>query len=459
MKTITAIIGALLFSTLFFKQNIGLNLSLFTVLTIVILALQHPEKIRVKSTMIYTFAYMLTAAVVFLNHSGLAVFANCIAFFTFIGTFAESRSSIYVRWLNGIYTTAAGYFQRRSENRNNEKQNSWKTSIDFPHLAKLVGIPLVVIIVFTLLYKNGNPIFNDFISRINFEFINFQWLFFTVLGYYLFNNIVSPVKINQTTNQDLEINNKLNRVEPLNRENLRKELQLGTVLMGLLNVLLVFYCITDIYSLMTNSVSSAAALSNQVHNGINALIASIIIAIFIILYFFRGNLNFYENNIKFKRLSYIWISLNIILVVLIAIKNNTYVVNFGFTYKRIGVFVYLLLTIVGLVTTFLKVRNIKNLWYLFRINTQIAFAFLVVASCADWDFSVTKYNLEHAETLDIDYLIGLTDNNAVLLQEYVQSNYVSEVHAEKIENKYESFIETIQRRNWQELTYDNVTLF
>jgi len=458
MKTITTTIAALLFSTLFYGQNIGINLSIFTLITIGVLALQRPETLKLKSTIGYTIVYLLTAIAVFFNHSALAIFANCAAFFTFIGTFSETKSSIYIRWINGIYSTVAAYFQRKIEATNEEDSQSWRKHIDILHLTKLIGIPLVVIIVFTLLYKNGNPIFNEFIEKINFEFINFQWLLFSVLGFFLFNNIISPVTIDPATTKDLATDNQLHQSEPLLKDKLKKEQQLGTLLMTLLNVLLVLYIITDVSYLISNDLTAASALSNQVHNGINALIASIIIAILIILYFFRGNLNFYANNTTLKNLSYAWIILNISLVILIAIKNHNYVAIFGFTYKRIGVFIYLFLTLVGLVTTFLKVHNIRNLWFLFRVNSQVAFAFLIMSSCIDWDYTITDYNLKHAKSLDLNYLIELSDNNVVLLKNYAENHQTTDKQQQHIRIKYKDFLTTVTNRNWQEWTYDNITI-
>lgn len=456
MKTILSIIAALLFSTLFYRQDIGINLCLFSLLTVGILAYLHPHILTLKTTVIYISAYLLTAATVFFNHSDLAIVANCAAFFVVIGTFSESQSSIYIRVINGFYSVIAGYFQRKFEEVDDEEKHSWKKNIDFVQLSKLVGIPLIVILVFMLLYKDGNPIFADYIGRINFDLIDFQLILFTVLGFFLFNNILNPVTIDQATRIDLATDNNLNPTTPILEIELKKEQQLGIVLMALLNVLLIFYSITDISYLLSNNSTSAATLSNQVHNGVNALIASIIIAIFIILYFFRGNLNFYKENATLQNLSYTWIFLNILLVVLIAIKNNAYVTSFGFTYKRIGVYVYLCLTVAGLITTYLKVRNIQNLWYLFRVNTQVAFAFLIVASCIDWDYTITNYNLKHAQIVDIEYLIDLTENNAVLLHDFSQQNSLTELEIEKISQKYNSLIKKVSSRNWQEWTSDNL---
>ena len=456
MKTIISIIAALLFSTLFYRHDIGMNLSLFSFLTAGILAFLHPHILILRSTIIYLSAYLITAIMVFFNHSDLAIFANCTAFFVVIGTFSESQSSIYIRIVNGLYSTIAGYFQRKFEAADDQDKSSWKQNIDFVQLSKLIAIPLIVIILFMILYKDGNPIFSDFIARINFDAIDFQLILFTVLGFFLFNNILNPVTIGKATAIDLTTKNRLNPTSPIQEPELKKEQQLGIVLMALLNVLLIFYSITDISYLLSNNSTSAVTLSNQVHNGINALIASILIAIFIILYFFRGNLNFYKHNSNLKNLSYTWIFLNILLVVLIAIKNNAYVTSFGFTYKRIGVYVYLCLTVAGLISTFFKVRNIQNLWYLFRVNTQVAFAFLIIASCIDWDYTITNYNLKHAQILDIDYLIDLTDNNAILLNDFSKQRELSEVQAEKITKKYDYLVQKVDSRKWQEWTSDNL---
>lgn len=455
MKQIITILASMLFSTLFYGQNIGLNLLIFSFVTVGILILNNPKNIRVKQTAILCIAYLLSAILVFINHSNLAIIANCVAFFTLVGSFSEANSSIYVNWVNGVYTSIAGIFHRNFDAKQSVNDDLVKKEIDVWHWVKLIGIPVVAITVFVLLYKNGNPIFNDFISKINFEFINFQWILFCVLGYFLFNNIRIPVLVEPTTKADLQIGNLLNKTEPIHPEKLKKEQQLGTTLMALLNVLILFYITTDLAYLFSNEQSSASHYSTQVHNGINALIASILIAIIIIIYFFRGNLNFYVNNKLLKNLSYLWIALNIALVILIVIKNYGYVTSFGLTYKRIGVFVYLILTLGGLITTFLKVYNIQNIWFLFRINTKVAFACLMLFSIVNWDVTITKYNLQDAKAMDINYLINLSDNNALMLKTYADSNELLTHYKFRIEEKYNGFLQDLQNRNWQEFTADN----
>lgn len=458
MKRIAIIIAALLFSVLFYEKHIGLNLSLFSILTIVLLYVYNPSQFKRKTIMLHTLAYLMTAVFVFIHHSALSVIANCAAFFSLVGAVSQSQSSIYVQWLNGIFTIVAGVIFRTFEADKDTTKVNWKKDIDFVHLSKLIGIPLVFIIVFVLLYKNGNPIFETIISKINFDFINLQWLLFTILGYYLFSNISQPVLAEPVTTNDLNTPNDLYTSAHFSEGQLKKEQQIGMTLLGLLNVLLILYIVTDVAYLMTNTATNASAMSNQVHSGINTLIASLVIAIVIILFVFRGDLNFYKKNKHLKHLTYLWIGLNVLLIVLIAIKNQTYIVYYGLTYKRIGVHIYILLTLVGLVTTSFKVMNIRNLAFLFRQNSKIAFIVLVVFSAINWDYHITKYNLTSAKDFDIDYLIKLSNRNAIVLEKMMDDIVISKENRNRIITKHSLYITKLQQREWQEMSYTNMKI-
>lgn len=454
MKHVIILITSFLFSFLFFEKTIGLNLTIFSIITIAFLLFYNAKKFKERTIIFYTLAYILTAVFVFMQHSHLSIIANCVAFFTLVGAVSENKASIYVNWLNGIYTTVAGFFHRTFENNDNKTSLNWTKTIDVVHVTKLIGIPLVFIIVFVLLYKNGNPFFNDMVSKINLNFVNVQWLLFTVLGYYLFSNISKPAQVEPATSRDVNTKNKLFKSDTFSEEQLKKEKQLGTTLLGLLNLLIVLYIITDIAYLATSNATTGTEMSLQVHNGINTLIASILIAIVIILYFFRGNLNFYAENRTLKSLTYLWIILNVVLIVLIAIKNQNYITSFGLTYKRIGVNIYILLTLIGLVTTFLKVMNIKNMVYLFRINTQIAFVTLILFSTVNWDYTITKYNLEQVQDFDISYLINLSDRNAVILHDKKDNLPISYEAKNRIITKYRSHVKDMLESDWQEWSYE-----
>ncbi|GAA3639141.1 DUF4153 domain-containing protein [Flavivirga jejuensis] len=458
MKNIPLLIGAFLFSTLFYQYSIGLNLSLFCLLTIVILIIYNKNLFKKKSNIIFSVVFVITATSVFIYKSNLSIIAYLVAFLTLIGNVSEQNSSLYVNWLNGLYTSIAAFFHRKFNSIEKGKNVQPKQKTDYLHLIKIIGIPLITVIIFISLYKKGNPMFNELITKIDFSFINIQWLLVSFLGYYLLSNISKPIQIDSATIYDLNTGNSLKVKGDLVVDRLRKENQLGFTLILLLNILIVFFLITDITYLISTNDFRASAISNQVHNGINTLIASIIIAIIIILYFFRGNLNFYKDNKNLRIVTYAWITLNLMLIINIVIKDCQYIYYFGFTYKRIGVLIYLLLTIIGLLTTSIKVKQIKNFWYLFRVNTLTAFTILIISSTINWDNYITYYNLNYAQSMDFNYLLNLSNNNTFILKNYADENNLTEGKKSLIEKKHKTYLIELKSKKWQEIQYDNLKL-
>ncbi len=450
MKHILLVIASLLFSVLFFEKSIGINLLIFSIITLIVLSVYHPQKAKQKENIVYSVVYLLSAIFVFIQDSSLSIFANCVAFFTLVGLFSDHKTSIYINWLNGVFTSIAGLLFIKVNHPEKKKHHQ---NIDLLHLTKLIVIPIVFVVIFILLYKNGNPLFEDMINKINFDFINIQWLLLTILGFYLFINISEPVQVEPATTKDLSLKNELFKSEKFSDEKLKKEKQLGTTLLSLLNLLIGFYLITDIISIQSLDISRASVLSAEVHKGINTLIASIIMAISIILYFFRGDLNFYKENRLLKYLTFLWIIFNVVLVALIFIKNQNYITAFGLTNKRIGVHIYISLVLIGLLTTFLKVVKTKNMVFLFRVNTQIAFCILIALSAINWDHTITNYNLNTAKSYDLNYLIELSDANAILLKEYSKQHTLDPKLNYKIDIKYADYLKKIEEKTWQELSF------
>tara|TARA_R110002049_G_scaffold308014_1_gene510582 strand:+ start:39 stop:1424 length:1386 start_codon:yes stop_codon:yes gene_type:complete len=460
MEILKTLIYALLFSTLFYKQNIGLNLLLFSVLVIIILIINNVKIIKNRNIYFKLITYILTGITVFLYNSNLSITANIIAFFTVIGSVSEHKSSIYIKWMNGIYTSIAAVFTLYYDSLNTEVENVKRVKINYLYWLKIIGIPIAFIIIFINLYRNGNPMFDELILKIDFSFINLHWLLFVVLGYFLFYNISNPIQIEPLTSLDIGTDNYLNKntLKNISQKKLKSEKQLGIVLMSSLNILIIFFIITDIFHLSEIHKMIASELSKQVHNGVNALIFSNILAIIIILYFFRGNLNFFEKNKGLKNLTFVWIFLNLSVVGITAIKNVEYIISFGLTYKRIGVLFFLTATSIGLITTFIKVSRIKNLWFLFRKNTQIAFVILILSSTLNWDKIITYYNINNANQLDVSYLINLSNNNAFLLKDYIEKNEISSYKKTKINKKHTSYMRDLKNNSWQEMVYDNLKI-
>jgi hypothetical protein len=131
-------------------------------------------------------------------------------------------------------------------------------------------------------------------------------------------------------------------------------------------------------------------------------------AIAIILFYFRGALNFYEKSKTIKMLAYVWIAQNVFMILSTMYRNNVYVTEYGLTYKRIGVYVYLLLTCAGLITTFIKIAKVKTNAYLFRVNGWIFYSVLIIAAFINWDRFIAEVNITKAKQVQTDYLLDLS---------------------------------------------------
>lgn len=458
MKKLLLFIGAFLFSTLFYDKRIGLNLFLFSIVTISVLYVNNKDDFKNKRTLLYACLYLITGLAVFFHDSLVSVIANFVTFFTLIGLLSEHKSSIYINWLNGLYTTIAGLFHRNFTFNEITQEVEQKKSVDYIHLIKIIFIPSIILIIFIGLYQNGNPLFSKIIASIDLSFINVQWLLFAGLGYYLLSNIHKPIEVEPATEIDLKTGNSLSKTNAFSIPKLKQENQLGVILISLLNALILLFLITDITFLISNDDVRASVFSSQVHSGINALIASIVIAIIILLYVFRGDINFYKDNKTLKQLAFTWIILNIVLVLSITAKNGQYIYYYGLTYKRIGVLVYLTLAVTGLITTLVKINKIKNIWYLLRLNTKAAFIVLIIASTINWDYHITNYNFNYAKSMDFNYLIELSNNNTFLLKEQAETKVLGRDSIKRIEDKYNKYVYELRTNSWQELQYDNLKL-
>lgn len=453
-KTIIIIAGGIVFSTLFYAQNLGINALLYSLFLIVTLLINH-KKLLFKKTIILSGIAMLASATAICAHgSDWSVFMYFLSTFLFLGYIASSQSSIYVSWLNGIYTSLFGMFHSLFYQLEKEQKPDNVEKIDIAQVIKLVIIPVILIVIFTLLYRSSNPIFNEVLEVIDFSFIDIFWLFTAAIGSLIMANIEKPQAIQELTKKDQEIPNELQpkSLNDLQIKSVQNESQIGLISILCLNLLLVFVLITELLFLTNLNTTQASVLSQAVHQGVYASIASIVIAIGIIAFIYRGDVNFLKNNQKLRALTYIWIILNALLVASIFTKNYLYIDEHGLTHKRIGVIVYLFLTMAGLVTTYLKVNHRLNFVYLIRRNLVISYTTLAFYGLINWSAIITEHNIVE-EKVSRTYLESLLPQNALVLKKYnlyddYKSQTKSSIYHYDDYNEYD-FI----NRNWQEFNW------
>ncbi|ARN79212.1 hypothetical protein BST97_15150 [Nonlabens spongiae] len=449
MKTkIIAIIGGISFATLFYDQRLGLNCLLLSIFFILIL-FQNVKRIQEKWSILWSgIGMLLSAAAVTLHGSNMAVAFYFFSSFLFIGCVAQSQVSSYLAFFNGVYTTVFGSFHGVFYPDEKTPQESGENR-DYSQLARISLIPLGLSVIFIFVYYQINPIFSNWVDAIDLGVIDYLWFFTAILGSWITANISRTATIKEWVEKDLSTENSLKPSTSISNRlsSIKNEIQTGTVSLIALNVLLVVFLISEFVFVSNIQEYPASVLSDAVHAGVYASIASIVLAIVLILIFFRGDLNFVEKNTTLKNLSYLWIGLNVLLTLSVLFKTYIYIDQYGLSLKRIGVLMYLSLCVIGLFTTYLKISRKLNFVYLLRRNATIGFTSLLLFSFINWSSVVTKYNIEN-EFIDYHQFSNLLPQNAAELQQYDLLPEVNEFRRSRYISEFD--LAEYQDRNWQE---------
>lgn len=409
------VITVALYSYLFYDQSSGINFLLFTTCLLVFQLIKDQLLILNKAWIFSALASLASAIAILIYGNSLSAITNVLSL-SLAASFSMNKNSSLIlallysifSYLSSIAFMVTAFFDKKI------KETSAKNPMGTKFF--LILIPILITAIFFFLYREANPIFKDFTKNINFDFITWAWVRFTLLGFILTYAFFNHKRIAYLFNKDLEASDQLNKENlPQQSTLMGKELSKenenlsGIVLFVLLNLLLFVVNFLDINSLwVMRALPAGMTYAEFVHQGVGLLIVSILVAIAIILFYFRGGLNFYEKNRALKVLAFLWIIQNAVLIITIASKNQLYVSEYSLTYKRIGVFVYLLLSLIGLATTFIKILQTKSNWFLFRKNAWAFYTILILSCFINWDLLITKFNIEHSKELDKPYLLTLS---------------------------------------------------
>lgn len=449
MKTkIIAILGGICFATLFYDQRFGLNCLLYSVFLILLLY-KRLSLLEVKSTFVASAMGMLaTAAAMIFHGSNMTIYFYIFSSLLFIGFAAQSQVSTYIAFFNGVYTTIFGRFHYVVYGLSKPK-NEESTTYDFQQITRLIFIPLALVLIFIVLYYQINPVFNQWLGKIDLSFIDFIWMVMVILGSWITANVSSSKTVEEVTIKDLNTSNELTipQEASMDKIKVKNEMQTGVYSMIALNLLLVVLLSSELIYIFQINDFRASVLSAALHSGVYASIGSIVLAIILIVVFFRGDINFVEGNSKLKKLAFAWIFLNFLLTLSVGVKTFIYIDQYGLSIKRIGVLMYLTLCIIGLTTTFLKIDRRFNLTYLFRRNVTIGFSCLLVFSLMNWSAIISSYNIKN-NYIDMRQLSELLPQNAPVLKE---ADMLDEVIKFQTKNYMKDVdLELFANRNWQE---------
>jgi hypothetical protein len=433
-KTLTYSGIILLITSIFYHESFGLNVFIFTLIIVgsgLVNQSETPMKSKLTSLHWWTATLVLLANGfgVFYSYSILPLLLIIPSVFYYIIVNHSMYSSIISGIMNGIISFGLGIGESFQVNWNLLTQKKGVNSKKIMVRILLITIPLVLAIIFLKLYQQADSTFYEWTKFINLDWISFEFIFFYLLLLVVLRGLFYVHSNNDLVQIDRQHSEPINptysdRIQQF--FGVENEKTIAYSVLILLNLMLLLYNIIDVHFVLTelpNPSSTGATYSQLVHGGINALIFSIVLVILILVFLFRGQLNF-ESKPTLKYLAISWLFLNSVMVITSLIKNYEYVSHWGLTYKRIGVFIYLILALIGLIFCLLKINQQLSAY---RLTRKMGFTFLIAFTClgmVNWNKYIAQHNLTYLETskIDFDYLSSLGAESTPVLLAYFQEH-------------------------------------
>ncbi|MEP6805540.1 MAG: DUF4173 domain-containing protein, partial [Flavobacterium sp.] len=310
-------------------------------------------------------------------------------------------------------------------------------------------IPTIFIVVFFIAYSFGSTHFSSLLTDYTLDIDIVEVILIAALGFYIsfsFWNYWVP-EVCYEKNELLD--NDFNNIAEIKNQNTFSFLDIdferksGEITLVLLNFMLLIFIVTYNYEQFFEIIEKSN-LSADTHERVNSVIFSIIMAVGVIMFYFKGGFNFDTKAANLKKMAKIWIILNGLLIVSTIIKNSEYISVFGLTYKRLGVYAFLILAIIGLVFVFFKITKQKTNAYLANQMVWYFYGTVLLCSFVNWGNLITTYNISVNKCVEPIFLSGLSFNDDA------RREYFSKLHLDgkSTEIKKENEIEEYQSKTF-----------
>lgn len=430
LSTILWLVSALLASLLFYQQTIGLNLVIAGLAVTGLYFLTGQVSGR---------ASFMTICAVFISLSSAyrGSFASLVLlFFVLFTLMGFSRSSLRQHLFAGL-AGFGNWFIAPAARLFLKKSNPQPGKVARHKVGRMWIIPTFLLVGFAILYVNGNFFFQEwwigiwefasaevrrFLSSLEWGAIGFFLVMLLVMAGFIFwvetKEVIriekeTPLKIKRSSGKISLLEHLLFGMGIVPRRKitgLTYELKMAILILISLNVLLFANNLSDVWSLLATDQIEPSVLYKHVHQGTLNLTISLVCSSVLILYFFRGNLNFLKGNTNLVLLSKFWLLQNGLLVLLIAVRNWQYVDHFGLTYKRLGVYYFLVLMSIGLAMVWRKIDHKDSTFSILKRSVYAIFLSLIVLAPINWDRIIARYNLggHQVGTGDVEYVMNLS---------------------------------------------------
>lgn len=429
-------IGLFLFDLLFWNEMLGINTLIFTLFSLFAMNQLFPERRNSKPVIYTAIGTLVSAIMVVWHHSTFAQFIHLFSFMTLVGFVHQSNLSLLIQAFFSSMLNLID-FPRKLERQFNSLGVQSKNLKGVWYNTQLVFIPSLIIGIFYILYYHASQEFADLSDVFWSNFLSlFQWdisvtrILFLIMGLLIVGNMFWPTelqlpfRISSGKHQGKLIrwkNPQQKKKHSFGLMDLKNEYRMGVGLIIALNVLLFIVNLTDLRSIWFGEAPKLPhTLKAYVHEGTYLLIAAILLAMAVLIFLFRKNLNFFPNNQLLKFASYCWLIQNTLLAMSVGMRNFRYIEYCGLAYKRIGVIIFLALTLYGLWTMYIKLESKKNIWFLWHRNSWAVYLALILTTCVNWDVFITRHNIQANTTngIDLQFLLQVvSEKNLYILEE------------------------------------------
>lgn len=422
------------FILLFYNESVGINISIFGVFLTLLISYFFQEKFVERShlTLVITSILSCFAFAWYGDAASFFALALSILFLQFKTQDPELKTiQIFpLIFLNGITSLGRIFIfdqwlpQRKIHN-------------DFAKkLVAFVIIPLVFLGLFFVVYSFGSDHFSSLFTDYELDINLPQLIGISILGFYIsfsFWNYWVPeacYQYNPKLNNDFTNPSEVKNENTFSFLDLDFERKSGEITLLLLNIMLLVFIGTYNYEQFFEVIEKTN-LSSDTHERVNAVIFSILMAVGVIMFYFKGGFNFDQKASTLKKLAKVWLVLNVILIISAIIKNSEYVSFYGLTYKRLGVYAFLILAIIGLMVSFQKIAKQKTNAYLFNQMIWYFYGTILLCSYINWGGLITNYNISVNKGVEPVFLSGLNFNDDTR-REYFQKNNLNGKYSETV---------------------------
>lgn len=441
-----------LFVAVFYEQDLGLNLGILGIV-VSCLTYYNTEKVYRTKTFYLVFSACILSCFAF---SWYGDFVSFFAFFTsiFILAFKSKNKELKSLFVIPIFafnfiTFIYRVFQLKEWFPQKKTDGFWQKFL------AVILFPALLILIFFGIYSKGSSHFASFFSDYELDINLWEIIILSILGFFLAFNFFNFTIYEFISKQNHFLKNHFlndgKQVQPtFDFLDLHSERLSGIVSFIGLNILLLFFIITFNYEQFIELPKATAnQLAEETHERVGAVIASILMAIAVIMFYFKGSFNFDKDAKSLKILAKIWVLLNTVLVLSAFVKNSEYVMNLGLTYRRLGVYAFLVLSIIGLGFTFVKIWKQKTNAFLFNQMFWYIYGTILLCSFINWGGLATIYNIENNKG-DFKFLYSLNYNDNILKKEF-PNEMNRRINYEKISNDKKSILS-------KTLYYETITI-